>query len=52
MESPLFDESLNSEISFAKYYTEIHKASSLELFKKYTLGLPALLLSTLKKEFQ
>ena len=51
MESPLFDESLNSEISFAKYYSEIHKASSLQLIKKYTLGLPALLLRTLKKSF-
>lgn len=49
MESPLLVESLNSEVNFAKYYTEIHKASSLELIKKYTLGLPALLLSTLKK---
>jgi len=51
MESPLFDESLKSEISFAKYYTEIHKASSLELIKKYTLGLPTILLSALKKSF-
>ena len=50
MESSIYVEELNSELSFEKYYTEIHTLSVLQLIKKYTLGLPRLILSILKRK--
>lgn len=48
MESPIYVSDLNSEISFEKYYTEYHRLSILELLKKYTVGLPGVILSSIK----
>ena len=48
MESPIYVSDLNSEMSFEKYYTEYHRLSILELFKKYTFGLPGVILSSIK----
>tara|TARA_B110000444_G_scaffold176984_1_gene165621 strand:+ start:580 stop:1698 length:1119 start_codon:yes stop_codon:yes gene_type:complete len=45
MQSYIYVEKLNSEVSFEQYYTELHDLSILELLKKYTLGLPKLILS-------
>ena len=52
MQSPIYIENLNLEVSFEKYYTEIHRTNMLGLIKKYTLGLPGLVLKNLsvKKE--
>ena len=48
MQSSIFVEELNAELSFEKYYSEIHQASVLGIIKKYTLGLPSLILKSLK----
>ena len=45
MESPIYVESLDTEISFEKYYSEIHRLSVVGLIKKYTLGLPGMILN-------
>ena len=50
MESYVYVEELNSEVSFQKYYTEIHSPSVLSFIKKYTLGLPRLILSGIKRK--
>lgn len=47
MESTIYVEGL--EVSFEKYYTELHTLSVLELLKKYTLGLPRLILSSISR---
>lgn len=50
MESSIYVEELNSEVSFEQYYTELHALSVLQLLKKYTLGLPRLIISTIKRK--
>ena len=50
MESSVYVAELNSEVSFEEYYTQIHRLSILELLKKYTLGLPRLIINTLKSK--
>ena len=50
MESSIYVEELNSEVSFEEYYTEIHRLSLLEFLKKYILGLPRLIINTLKNK--
>ena len=50
MQSSVYVEKLNSAVSFEKYYTEIHSPSLLSFVKKYTLGLPRLILSSLKRK--
>ena len=50
MESSIYVEELNSEVSFEQYYTELHTLSVLQLLKKYTLGLPKLILSSVKRK--
>ena len=47
MASPIYVKGLDSEVSFEKYYTELHTLSVLQLLKKYTLGLPRLILSSI-----
>ena len=50
MESYVHVEELNLEVSFEEYYTEIHRLSLLKLLKKYTIGLPRLIINTLKSK--
>ena len=50
MESSVYVEKLNSEVSFEEYYTELHTLSILQLLKKYTLGLPELIVSSIKRK--
>jgi len=50
MQSSVYVEKLNAEVSFEKYYTEIHNPSVLGFIKKYTLGLPGLILKNLKRK--
>ena len=50
MESYVYVEELNSQVSFEQYYTELHTLSFLQLVKKYTLGLPKLMLSSIKRK--
>ena len=54
MQCPIYTNKINSKVSFEKYYTEIHRPSILGIVKKYTLGLPRLILSYLipKEEIQ
>tara|TARA_Y100000991_G_scaffold171688_1_gene133460 strand:- start:2881 stop:3999 length:1119 start_codon:yes stop_codon:yes gene_type:complete len=52
MESYVYVEKLNSEVSFEEYYTQIHRLSLLEFLKKYTLGLPRLILSSIKPKVE
>lgn len=50
MESSIFVKELNSEVRFEEYYTEIHRLSILEYLKKYTIGLPGLIIKALKRK--
>ena len=50
MQSSVYVEKLNAEVSFEKYYTEIHNPSVLGFIKKYTIGLPGLILTNLKRK--
>lgn len=50
MESYVYVEELNLQVSFEQYYTELHTLSILQLVKKYTLGLPKLILSIIKRK--
>ena len=50
MQSSIYVDELNSEVSFEEYYTEIHRLSPLEFLKKYILGFPSLIISTLKSK--
>ena len=54
MQSQIYVEKINSEVSFEKYYTNIHTLSVFELIKKYVLKLPRLILSIIipKKEIK
>ena len=52
MESYVYVEKLNSEVSFEEYYTQIHRLSLLEFLKKYTLGLPRLILSSINPKVE
>jgi len=50
MESNIYVADLNTEMSFEKYYTEFHSLSILEFIEKYTIGLPGLIISSLKSK--
>ena len=50
MASPIYVKDLDSEVSFEQYYTELHTLSVLEFLKKYTLGLPRLILNYFKNK--
>jgi len=50
MESYVYVEELNSEVSFEEYYTQIHSPSLLGFLKKYTVNLPRLIINTLKSK--
>ncbi len=52
MKSSVYVEKSNSEVSFEQFYTELYSPSILELLKKYSLGLPKLIISIIvpKKE--
>tara|TARA_B100001093_G_scaffold336487_1_gene321359 strand:- start:26742 stop:27860 length:1119 start_codon:yes stop_codon:yes gene_type:complete len=50
MESPVYVKDLNSEVSFEQYYSELHSLSVLEFLKKYTLGLPRLIINYFKNK--
>lgn len=50
MESSVYVKELNSQVSFEQYYTELHTLSILQLLKKYTLGLPRLILASIKRK--
>ena len=50
MASTIYVKDLDSEVSFEQYYTELHALSILQLLKKYTLGLPRLILSSIKRK--
>lgn len=50
MESPIYVKDLDSEVSFEIYYTEFHRLSILEFIKKYTLGIPKLILSSIRRK--
>ena len=52
MESPIYVKDLGSEVSFEQYYTELHTLSIIQLLKKYTLGLPRLILSSIKPKVE
>lgn len=48
MESTIYVKELDLKVSFEKYYAEFHRLSVLEYIQKYTLGLPGVILSSLK----
>ena len=50
MASHIYVKDLDSEVSFEQYYTELHTLNVLQLLKKYTLGLPRLILSSIKSK--
>lgn len=50
MESSIFVEELNTEVSFEEYYSKIHRPSLLGFIKKLSLGLPKLILKHLKQK--
>lgn len=50
MASHIYVKDLDSEVSFQQYYTELHTLNVLQLLKKYTLGLPRLILSSIKSK--
>ncbi len=50
MQSSVYVEKLNAEVSFEEYYTDIHNPSVLGFIKKYTIGLPGLILTSLKRK--
>ncbi len=49
MHTPLHFSKVDTVVSYFEYYTEVKKPSVLGLVKKYTIGLPGLLLSALRK---
>ena len=48
MQSSVYVEDLNSEVSFEKYYTAIYNLSLFEIIKKYIIELPRLIISIIK----
>ncbi|AWL78138.1 capsule biosynthesis protein [Capnocytophaga canimorsus] len=48
LQTPLYFETLGKSVSYQEYYWQYAKPSTLDVIKKYTIGLPALLFS--KKE--
>jgi len=49
MHTPLHFSKVDTVVSYFEYYTEVKKPSVLGVVKKYTIGLPGLLLSALRK---
>ncbi|OJV32025.1 MAG: hypothetical protein BGO29_00890 [Bacteroidales bacterium 36-12] len=49
MYTPLHFSEVDKPVSYYEYYTEIKKPSVLGTIKKYTIGLPGLLLSAIRK---
>lgn len=50
LDSPLRLPNSEDTVSFRIYYNELHKSSVLSLIKKYTIGLPGVILSSLRSE--
>lgn len=48
MQTPLSIEGQKEKVTFAKYYLEIKKPGLLGFIKKYTIGLPGLIIKTIK----
>lgn len=49
MHTPLHFSKVDTVVSYFEYYTEVKKPSVLGVVKKYTIGLPGVLLSALRK---
>jgi hypothetical protein len=49
MQTPIYVSELDREVTFEEYYTEVHKPTFFGYLKKYTLGLPGLLMKSIKK---
>ncbi|NVJ64390.1 MAG: capsule biosynthesis protein [Flavobacteriaceae bacterium] len=50
MNTPLNFAGIEKPISLYEYFTQIHKPSTFSIIKKYTIGLPGLLLNALKQK--
>lgn len=50
METKLSFSDIEEKVTYKRYYAEIHKASFISLLKKYTIGLPRILIKMLKSE--
>jgi hypothetical protein len=48
LKTPLTIQGVSGKISFVDYYTNIYSPSLFSLFKKYTIGLPGLILKSIK----
>lgn len=47
LETPIYSQELNKEIDYSTYFTEIYSPSILYYIKRYTIGLPGLILKQL-----
>jgi uncharacterized protein involved in exopolysaccharide biosynthesis len=50
LKTPLTIEGIKEKVTYEKYYLEIHKPGVLTTIKKYTIGLPKLILSSFKQK--
>jgi uncharacterized protein involved in exopolysaccharide biosynthesis len=50
MNTPIHFEECDTAISIYEYYTNYKKPSAISLIKKYTIGLPGVILSAIRKE--
>jgi uncharacterized protein involved in exopolysaccharide biosynthesis len=50
LKTPLTIEGIKEKVTYEKYYLEIHKPGVLTTIKKYTIGLPELILSSFKQK--
>lgn len=48
MQTPLSIEGEKEQVTFARYYEEIHSSGLLGTIKKYTIGLPGIILKTIR----
>jgi hypothetical protein len=52
MQTPIYVSELDKEVSFEQYYMNIYNPGILQHVKKYTIGLPSLIINSIKKESQ
>jgi archaellum component FlaC len=50
MQTSIYVEELGEEVSFEEFYTKIYKPGLLQIIKRYTFGLPGLILRAIKSE--
>ena len=50
MQTPIYVSVLGKEVTFKEYYTKIHQPTIFEYIKKYTIGLPIMLMNSLNEQ--